>query len=249
MYFRNVKMEKFTPTWLIIKQHNKTGLKYFCKTTNKDPIKYLGSGTVWRRHIKKYGKDITTLWCQLFFSEQEIKEYATKFSIENNIISEKDEFGNKIWANLIIENGIDGGGNKDVPMEDFQKEKLSDKWWVKTPASEEKIIVNMRQYCLENNLNPSAMSAVARGKRGHYKNYRCRKLTNNRNVNYEFKEKIYLTKEEKSKINSEMVKKAKRQKSKPKIKYEGIIFNTLAEAKEKTGKSRFLLIKYGEILR
>lgn len=249
MYFRIVKMNKFTPTWLMIKQHNKTGLKYFCKTKNKDPIKYLGSGTVWRRHISKNGKDITTLWCQLFFTEQEIIDYATKFSIENNIVEARDESGKKVWANLIIENGIDGGGNKNIPMKDFQKNKLSDKWWVKTPEGEEKIIVNMRQYCLDNNLNPSAMSAVARGKKIHYKNYKCCKLSNNRNVEYEFKEKKYLTKIEKSKITSESVKKAKQEKSKPKIKYKGIVYNTLVDAKEKTGLSRFLLLKHGELLR
>jgi len=30
------------------------------------------------------------------------------------------------------------------------------------------------------------MSAVARGRRRHYKNYKCKKLTNNRNVEYEY---------------------------------------------------------------
>jgi hypothetical protein len=71
-------MIDFTPTWLIIKQHNKTKLKYFCKTINKDPIRYLGSGTVWRRHLKQHGKDVSTLWCRLFLTKEEIVEYATK---------------------------------------------------------------------------------------------------------------------------------------------------------------------------
>ena len=43
---------------------------------------------------------------------------------------------------------------------------------------------------------------VSKGKRNHYKGYKCRKLTNNRNVEYEYKEPPpYLTAEEKKKIN------------------------------------------------
>ena len=37
------------PTYLYVKQHNKTGLKYFGKTTKKDPLKYKGSGLYWKR--------------------------------------------------------------------------------------------------------------------------------------------------------------------------------------------------------
>ena len=44
----------FNPTWLYIKEHNVTGLKYFGKTT-RDPLKYKGSGTHWTRHISKHG--------------------------------------------------------------------------------------------------------------------------------------------------------------------------------------------------
>jgi hypothetical protein len=48
----------FKPTWLYIKQHNLTKLKYFGKTINKDPVKYKGSGKHWTRHINKYGNDV-----------------------------------------------------------------------------------------------------------------------------------------------------------------------------------------------
>jgi hypothetical protein len=68
-------------------------------------------------------------------------------------------------------------------------------------------------------------------------------------VNYEHKEYVYLTKEEKQKINSESVRKAKQAIATPKIKYDGIIYNSLVEAKAATGKSRYLLVKYGELLR
>jgi hypothetical protein len=90
------------PTYLYIKQHTKTGLKYFGKTT-KDPIKYLGSGKHWKRHIEKHGHYIDTLWYKLFTSKTELVEYALKFSKENNIVESHD------WANLKEENGLDGG--------------------------------------------------------------------------------------------------------------------------------------------
>lgn len=242
-------MDKFRPTWLIIKKHNVTGLKYFCKTINKDPIKYKGSGTVWRRHLKTHGTDISTIWCQLFTDKEELQKYAVQFSTDNDIVNSRDSSGNKIWANLIIENGMDGGGNAGMQMSTDQKDLLCDEWLIITPSGFEVRITNMSDYCRKNNLNASAMSAVARGKKSGYKGYKCKKLSNNRNVVYEPKEFVYMTPEEKRKINSEAVKKSKRLKALPKIKYNGIVYTTLSEAIADTGLSRYLLVKHGELLR
>ena len=52
-------MKNFYPTYLYIKTHNKTGLRYFGKTTN-NPFQYKGSGKHWLAHIKKHGNDIST---------------------------------------------------------------------------------------------------------------------------------------------------------------------------------------------
>jgi hypothetical protein len=94
-------------TYLYIKQHSVTGLKYFGKTTKNDPVKYLGSGIHWKRHIKKHGiEHVKTLWYQSFDSEESLVEYATKFSQQNNIVESKE------WANLKGENGLDGGFDK-----------------------------------------------------------------------------------------------------------------------------------------
>jgi hypothetical protein len=92
-----------TPTYLYIKQHSITGLKYFGKTT-RDPYKYPGSGKHWTRHIKKHGKEhIVTLWVSELYHDTSIKEHAIHFSCENNIVESIE------WANLILENGLDGG--------------------------------------------------------------------------------------------------------------------------------------------
>lgn len=96
-------MTIYKPTWLCIKQHNQTGLKYFCKTTRPDPHRYNGSGKYWKLHLKAHGNDVTTTWCQLFTDRQLLVEYALNFSFTNNI-SDSSE-----WANLKPENGLDGG--------------------------------------------------------------------------------------------------------------------------------------------
>lgn len=95
------------PTWLYVKQHNITKLKYFGKTARVNPISYLGSGIYWRNHLKAHGNSITTLWCKLFDNEEELTAYATEFSIDNNIVESKD------WANLMIEDGIGGGNHSE----------------------------------------------------------------------------------------------------------------------------------------
>ena len=91
------------PTYLYVKQHEETGLKYFGKTQRKDPFKYQGSGLYWKKHIEKYGNKIKTLWVQRFDNIEELTKTALEFSMKNNIVESNE------WANLKIENGLDGG--------------------------------------------------------------------------------------------------------------------------------------------
>lgn len=100
----------FQPTYLYVKRHLITGLKYFGKTTKKDPIKYLGSGTYWTRHLEKHGKHIETLWHKLFTNKDELVEYALNFSMKNNIVESTE------WANLKPEDGLRGGGVKGIKI-------------------------------------------------------------------------------------------------------------------------------------
>ena len=90
----------YVPTYLYIKQHSVTGLKYFGKTT-QDPIKYLGSGKYWKPHIKKHSKEyVVTLWYMLFDNPELLSEFALLFSEHWDIVN------SKVWANLILENGL-----------------------------------------------------------------------------------------------------------------------------------------------
>lgn len=85
----------------MIKSHNKTGLKYLCATSKEKYDLYGGSGVYWKRHLKKYGKDITT---ELLFetdSKDELREKGLYFSSLYDVV-ESD-----LWANLIPETGYE----------------------------------------------------------------------------------------------------------------------------------------------
>ena len=99
--------QEIIPTRLYIKQHSITKKKYFGKTSTQDPIKYLGSGTYWQKHIKKHGKQfVETLWVSDLYYDTSIVEPALQFSYENNIVESDD------WANLMVENGLDGASSR-----------------------------------------------------------------------------------------------------------------------------------------
>jgi hypothetical protein len=101
---------------LYIFTHNKTGLKYFGKTTKyftkEGLLKYKGSGVYWNNHLKVHGKDISVEIYGIY-KKSEVKEVALKFSKENNIVEalnlSGERKGKKIWANETLENGLDGG--------------------------------------------------------------------------------------------------------------------------------------------
>jgi len=94
--------------YLCVKEHKITKLKYFCKTTKKDPIKYLGSGKYWHDHLKVHGKLVETLEVWEFDNQEDCTKFALHFSEKFDIVNATNSTGKKIWANLRPENGIDG---------------------------------------------------------------------------------------------------------------------------------------------
>ena len=109
--------------YLYVKQHSLTGLKYFGKTISKDPYRYLGSGKIWKRHIKKHGIEfVETIHLWSFNNLEKANEFALRFSKQNSIVESSD------WANLIDEDAIGGGplflGGKHT---DQSKSKISNK--------------------------------------------------------------------------------------------------------------------------
>lgn len=106
--------------YLYVKTHNKTGLKYFGKTTNPNVFSYRGSGKKWKRHIKKYGYDVTTEILGSFECVQTCKQVAIDFSKKYNIVNSSQ------WANLKEENGLDGAPVGNIVSEKT-KSKISNK--------------------------------------------------------------------------------------------------------------------------
>lgn len=116
-------MRRYKPSYLYIKTHNLTGLKYFGKTCESNPHRYKGSGTEWMKHLDVYGYDVTTELLNDGKPYENIDDFirdALEFSNSHNIVNAVDDFGNKIWANLVVESGLGG-----APWSPDQKEKLS----------------------------------------------------------------------------------------------------------------------------
>ena len=97
--------QEFSPTYLCVKQHSVTGKLYFCKTTKSydQMLQYVGSGTYWRKHLRRHGEEhVITLWYCLFTERESCIGFALSFSAQENIVESNN------WANLRPENGIDG---------------------------------------------------------------------------------------------------------------------------------------------
>ncbi len=107
---------------LYVKTHNVTGLKYFGKTS-KNPLKYNGSGKYWKRHIRKHGEDMTTDIIGSYTDQSLCTEDAIRFSILNDIVESPE------WANLQIENGLDGApvGHIGHDFTDEQRQSMSER--------------------------------------------------------------------------------------------------------------------------
>lgn len=242
------------------------GMKYIGSHKGNIDDGYTGSGKRFLNAIKKYGISTFTRSIIEYVHDENMLLEREQYHLDiNNCAHNKKYYnisptagggntgaGNKISAShkKAFKNGDRLPWNRGIKLTDAQRENIAtDYWEIYTPSGETIKTKNMLQFCKENGLNPSTMSAVARGNRGHHHDYRCKKLTNNRNVAYEYKEYTYLSNDEKKQINSASVKKAKQEKALPKIIYDGITYNSLVDAAKQTGKSRYLLIKYGILLR
>ena len=81
-----------------------------------EPYKYSGSGSYWLNHLKKHGKDISTIEVWKFDDIDECKKFAMEYSKKHNIVESTE------WANLEPENGINGGiPGRKIPAEVIAK--------------------------------------------------------------------------------------------------------------------------------
>ena len=91
--------------YLLLKTHNETGLKYLCRHVTKYEqtcYSYKGSGILWRRHLEKYGNNVTTEIIAKCESVEKKKILGLHYSKKWNIVE------NKEFANLVPEDGQGG---------------------------------------------------------------------------------------------------------------------------------------------
>jgi hypothetical protein len=106
--------------YLLVKTHNKTGLKYLCQTTRQDYNKYPGSGKYWKKHLKVHGYDVTTEVIKECVSRDEMIYWGKHYSDLWNIVNSRE------WANLKPE---EGNGNttewmKELWLQPGYKDKI-----------------------------------------------------------------------------------------------------------------------------
>ena len=109
--------------YLYVKTHRKTGLKYLGQT-RQNPFTYPGSGADWVAHLETYGNDVNTEILLQTESKHQRNEAGRYYSEFFRIITAVDNFGNRIWANRIIESGGGAGGKLGVKRKYSTVQKL-----------------------------------------------------------------------------------------------------------------------------
>lgn len=93
--------------YLMLKEHLITGLKYLCKTSTNNPKRpffYVGSGTYWKKHLKKHGRKIKTTILEICETKEELCKKGLEYNKKWDIVKSNQ------FANLVEERG-DGGPN------------------------------------------------------------------------------------------------------------------------------------------
>lgn len=121
--------------YLYKKIHNKTGLQYLGKTS-KDPYVYNGSGIAWKKHLKEYGCDITTIVLRECKDNAELSYWGRHYSELWNVSTSDN------WANKIPETG-GGGTPSDITRMKLREAQLG-KSKPRTPEHQEKIASKLR---------------------------------------------------------------------------------------------------------
>lgn len=109
-------------TYLYVKTHNRTGLKYLGKTI-QNPYKYKGSGVYWCRHLSKHGNDVTTEILKECQTSDEVKHWGQYYSDLWNVVDDTS------WANLKPETGEGGFGKMTASTKEKIKQYQESKIW------------------------------------------------------------------------------------------------------------------------
>lgn len=163
------------PTYFLYLKTSTLGLKYLGKTT-KNPFKYMGSGKIWKRHIKKHKLTINDIKTEILYQTNDIKDFkqkAVEISYELNIVESKE------FANLIIEKGDGGDTSNSIDYSNpvFHKSNRADHLnGVGLPEEERKKMFNERAKLIDYK-NPERLRKIK-------ENTNWEQLVKNRNTDY-----------------------------------------------------------------
>lgn len=148
-----MKNEKY---YLYIKT-SPLGLKYLGKTI-KNPYIYMGSGKIWKRHLKKHNLSYIDIKTEIVFEtddELELIRVGNELSIKYNIVESIE------WANLRIENGDGGDTSKfiDYNNPNFHKSDRGKHLYVFNSDEEKKRIIAERTKKIDYN-NPERLKKI-----------------------------------------------------------------------------------------
>lgn len=121
------------------------GLKYLGKTT-KNPFTYLGSGKIWKRHIKKHNLTINDIRTEIILETNDVNELIEKgleLSLLYNVVESKE------WANLREESGDGGDTSKFIDFtnpvfHNSERSKHLNEWLKNVSENERKQILRDR---------------------------------------------------------------------------------------------------------
>jgi hypothetical protein len=136
--------------YLLVKEHVDTGLKYLCKhvaSSFSECEKYKGSGTYWKRHLKKNGNNVKTTCLFVTEDKNEFRKISKEYSLKYDVINSKE------WANLCYEEGQ--GGNTIVDIE-IHKQKTS--LGIKNSKNYPKLLKHLETHLKE--IRPLAIKAA-----------------------------------------------------------------------------------------
>jgi hypothetical protein len=140
--------------YLYIKE-SPLGLKYLGKT-ERNPFKYVGSGTYWKKHLKKHKftyEDIKTTILFETTNKEDLKNKGIYYSELYDIVDSKE------WANLRTEEGDGGDTSKFIDWEKFNSVSRlrGDKHWTRNMSEKQKELLSNQ---IKGNKNPACRPDV-----------------------------------------------------------------------------------------
>lgn len=136
-----------TISTLYLKTQNKTGLQYL-GVTSKDAYSYKGSGEVWKKEIKKYGRKQSDIDTLILFTDKMEGKSTSKLFQKVSLWTSKmlGVVDNVNFANTIEENGVLGAYGTSYYKYDWVGQSKFIKWTKENKEQSSDDALNNKKY-------------------------------------------------------------------------------------------------------